>query len=105
MTSCSTHVLDAVLGVPAAGMSITLRTGPAAMETALTDADGRVRFAADLRPGDYSIIFATGAWFDSHSRLTFYPEVAIAFTVAEGLAHVHVPLLLSPYAYTTYRGS
>jgi 5-hydroxyisourate hydrolase len=99
MTTCSTHVLDAVLGVPAQGVRVRLGD-----TEATTDEDGRARFDVELGPGQHSVRFETGEWFAAAGRDTFYPVVEIAFTVADQ-PHVHVPLLLSPYSYTTYRGS
>ncbi|MFG3339293.1 hydroxyisourate hydrolase [Glycomyces sp. NPDC048151] len=99
----STHVLDAVLGRPAAGVRVTLsRLDGGAPQTAVTDADGRVSGWA-TEPGPHRIRFATGDWFAARDIPTFYPEVEISFTAAAG--HSHVPLLLSPFAYSTYRGS
>lgn len=104
MSTASTHVLDAALGLPAAGMSLTL-TGPGgSVEQAVTDADGRVRFAGELAAGTHTIVFTTGPWFARQDRDTFFPEVTLTFTVAADRHH-HVALLLSPFAYTTYRGS
>lgn len=102
--SLSTHVLDATNGRPAAGMWVTL-FAPDDTVIALreTDDDGRIPdFAADLAPGIYRISFATETYFDVE---TFYPEVAVTFRVTEPATHLHVPLLLSPFAYSTYRGS
>ncbi|MFC6013594.1 hydroxyisourate hydrolase [Nocardia lasii] len=105
MTSLSTHVLDAVRGVPAAGVAVWLTRGEQRLTEALTDADGRVKeLAAGLNPGDYRLFFDTGAYFAAQGTETFYPEVCLAFTVG-AQAHLHVPLLLSPFAYSTYRGS
>jgi 5-hydroxyisourate hydrolase len=102
----STHVLDAVRGRPAEGLRITLlkpdRDGFTQAESALTDADGRISGWATT-PGPHRLRFDTGAWFAARGLATFYPEVEIAFTATEG--HSHVPLLLSPFAYSTYRGS
>ncbi len=104
MSTASTHVLDAALGRPAAGVHLTL-TGPGgSVEQAVTDADGRVRFAGELAAGVHTIVFATGPWFAAQDRETFFPEVTLTFTVAAD-GHHHVALLLSPFAYTTYRGS
>jgi 5-hydroxyisourate hydrolase len=104
----STHVLDASIGRPVAGLAVTLFSldGPAAwtaVESAATDADGRYRFGAETAPGTYRLTFDTGAYFEQRAVLAFYPEVTITFTVTGG--HFHVPLLLSPFAYSTYRGS
>ncbi|KZM70882.1 hydroxyisourate hydrolase [Nocardia terpenica] len=106
MTTLSTHVLDAVRGVPAAGIAVTLLdpTGTEAV-VARTDADGRITgFGADLAPATYRLRFDTGAYFADQGLETFYPEVTITFTVTD-TPHLHVPLLLSPFAYSTYRGS
>lgn len=110
MTTLSTHVLDAVSGRPAAGVRVVLsrRDDGAWTElvTATTDDDGRVRDLAPdgLLPGDHRLVFDTGAWFTATATTGFYPEVAVVFTVSQE-PHLHVPLLLSPYAFSTYRGS
>lgn len=109
MTTCSTHVLDAALGQPAAELTVQLTTGSGTpIATGVTDDDGRVRFEADLDAhaghGHHRLIFATGAWFAAQQRDTFFPEVTVSFTVTEG-EHHHVAVLLSPFAHTTYRGS
>jgi 5-hydroxyisourate hydrolase len=104
MTSISTHVLDAARGRPAAGVDLTL-TGPDDSTRDLTtDDDGRARVDDGVLPGHHTLTFATGPWFAAQQRDTFYPEVTVAFTVTDG-EHHHVALLLSPFAYTTYRGS
>ncbi len=102
----STHVLDASAGVPAAGVAVTLSVfdaGWSDLESAVTDDDGRFRFGAATPSGTYRLTFATGPYFGSRGVPAFYPEVAVTFTVGDG--HLHVPLLLSPFAYSTYRGS
>ena len=104
MSTCSTHVLDVALGRPAVGMHAYLGDADGVIAEGSTDADGRVRFAAELAPGAYTITFETGEWFAAANRSTFFPAVGLAFTVADD-EHYHVPLLLSPYSYTTYRGS
>lgn len=103
----STHVLDAVTGTPATGVAVTLTdTVGTRLATAATDADGRVKaLASDLTPGVYRLAFDTGSYFAAAGVPAFYPEVVIAFEVTDPAAHYHVPLLLSPYAYSTYRGS
>lgn len=107
MSSLSTHVLDAVSGRPAAGVAVTLTdTDAVVLASALTDGDGRVgSVAEDLSAGVYRLHFATGNYFRSQEVAAFYPEVVIAFEVTDEAPHLHVPLLLSPYAYSTYRGS
>lgn len=120
MSAITTHVLDTSLGRPAAGVPVVLeRCGgraPAndAVESTsiigrgVTDADGRLR---DLAPdgsvadGDYRLRFDTAAYFAQQKLQAFYPEVVIAFTVRDSAQHYHVPLLLSPFGYSTYRGS
>jgi len=105
MTTVSTHVLDAVLGRPAAGITVVLGTAAGVpVAEGVTDPDGRIRYDAELAPGDHRLTFATGAWFAAQDRATFHPEVSVAFTAVEG-EHHHVALLLSPFSYTTYRGS
>ena len=107
----TTHVLDAVTGRPAADVAVRLeRRGPdgwRGVTEGRTDDDGRVgRFGPDaLEVGTYRVTFAVGEWFAGQGRETFYPEVVISFTLADPDAHYHVPLLLSPYAFSTYRGS
>lgn len=110
MVPVTTHVLDATTGTPAVGMEIAL-VGPDGrrLATGRTDDDGRLALGADgagsaLEPGDYTLVFATGAHFAARDVATFYPTVTIAFTVTDR-PHHHVPLLLSPFAYSTYRGS
>ncbi|MFT4035522.1 MAG: hydroxyisourate hydrolase [Patulibacter sp.] len=104
MTSCSTHVLDAAAGAPAAGLGATL-TGPDVELALATDDDGRIAWGVELAPGEYRIAFETGSWFAAGGRNAFYPRVDICFEVTGDQPHYHVALLLSPYAYTTYRGS
>ncbi|MGN2635592.1 hydroxyisourate hydrolase [Nocardia takedensis] len=105
MSSLSTHVLDAVRGAPAAGVAVDLYRGDRLLGTGSTDADGRVaRLADDLTPAVYRLVFDTGGYFAQQRIDTFYPEVSISFAVGEE-RHYHVPLLLSPFAFSTYRGS
>ncbi|MGK8485537.1 hydroxyisourate hydrolase [Nocardia asiatica] len=105
MSTLSTHVLDALCGAPAAGVTVTLYRQERRLDAGETDADGRVRALGDaLEPGTYRLVFDTGAYFAAREVETFYPEVAIAFAVTED-RHYHVPLLLSPFAFSTYRGS
>jgi 5-hydroxyisourate hydrolase len=98
MSSLSTHVLDTAAGLPAPGIAVRLegRDG-VLMDESVTDADGRVgSLGGELGPGDYVLRFATEG--------VFFPEVVVVFTVSDERHH-HVPVLLSPYGYTTYRGS
>jgi 5-hydroxyisourate hydrolase len=105
--SLSTHVLDASRGRPASGVGVRLTTlDGQPLAEATTDDDGRVRaLGGELAAGDYRLTFATGAYFAANGLQGFYPEVVVTFTVADPGQHHHVPLLLSPYAYSTYRGS
>ncbi|MQY03314.1 hydroxyisourate hydrolase [Actinomadura macrotermitis] len=105
--SLSTHVLDAARGLPAPDLAVRLDRRDDAgawhpLAAARTDADGRIKDwpgAGPLPAGTYRLTFDTAGLSD------FYPEVAVAFTVADPARHHHVPLLLSPFAYSTYRGS
>lgn len=102
----TTHVLDARTGTPAAGVALTLRTAEGeVLATGETDADGRAGLGPDVLPrGDLELRFDTGAHHRAAGTPTFHPYVVVAFTVT-GTDHLHVPLLLSPFAYSTYRGS
>jgi 5-hydroxyisourate hydrolase len=116
MTSLSTHVLDSVTGTPARGMRVHLERQDdgasgfgatwATIGSGVTDDDGRARDWGEVVVvrGIYRLGFDTGAWFDAAGRDCFYPEVLVTFRVDED-RHYHVPLLLAPYAYSTYRGS
>ena len=114
----STHILDTAHGRPAAGVRVTLELIAAPGEPATrgreiargtTDADGRIRelvaHGASLDAGTYSLRFDTAAYFASIGIEPFYPEVSVVFVVRDTTQHYHVPLLLSPYGYSTYRGS
>jgi 5-hydroxyisourate hydrolase len=104
--SVSTHVLDAVLGRPAAGVAVQLLGPDGEVARGVTDADGRCRLTEDATTaGPHRLVFGTGEWFAGQDRETFWPEVVLSFAVREPAAHHHVPLLLSPFAYSTYRGS
>lgn len=108
MSLITVHALDAATGRPASDLSVTLasRTGDQ-IATGVTGTDGRIgEFGpAELSPGDYVVTFDTGAYFAARSVPTFYPRVQVWFTVAADEPHYHIPLLLSPFAYSTYRGS
>jgi 5-hydroxyisourate hydrolase len=98
--SFSTHVLNAVTGRPAEGVAVRLEHAGEVVADGRTDADGRIK-GWTPGPGANRVVFDTGAYLAD----TFYPEVVITFTVTDPAAHYHVPLLLSPFAYSTYRGS
>jgi 5-hydroxyisourate hydrolase len=102
----TTHVLDTARGRPASGVAIVLeRADGMRVGAGSTDADGRLRELGFVEPGDYRLTFDTGSYFAAGGQDGFYPEVVVSFTVAEGEDHYHVPLLLNPYGYSTYRGS
>jgi len=107
--SLSTHVLDATAGRPAVGMPVRLeQPDGTVLTTATTDADGRIGDWGGPgagQPGTYRLVFDTGSYFVARGIATFYPEVAVTFAIGDPAEHYHVPLLLSPYAYSTYRGS
>lgn len=112
MTShLTTHVLDASAGHPAAGIGVLLEhkgeTGWTEIATGTTNDDGRI---ADLGPerlasGTYRLTFAVADYFAATGTPTFYPEITVTFAVDQDEQHYHVPVLLSPFAYSTYRGS
>lgn len=103
MSTLSTHVLDISTGRPAPGIRVQLTARDGRQwDEAVTDADGRIADLGQdpLEPGAYTLQFDTGSYMNG-----FYPEVAVTFTVADTDEHYHVPLLLSPYGYSTYRGT
>ncbi|MGI5187378.1 hydroxyisourate hydrolase [Promicromonospora sp. CA-289599] len=103
MSTASTHVLDAARGLPAAGLAVTLvPTGSTTERHAVTDDDGRISWG-EVTPGRHVLTFAAGDWFAAQDRETFFGQVVL--DVVLGADHTHVALLLSPFAYTTYRGS
>jgi 5-hydroxyisourate hydrolase len=114
MSAITTHVLDTCTGRPAVGVPILLEegAGPEGWRTigrGETDGDGRARdlmpAGTTLSPGLYRLRFDTRDYFAAQGVLSFYPEVIIVFEAASGELHYHVPLLLSPFGYSTYRGS
>lgn len=107
----TTHVLDTVQGLPAPGVAVelfALRSGVwEPIAAAVTDADGRAKQLGPeaLPSGSYRLRFDTGSYFAALRTPTFFPEVLLTFVVDDEKRHYHVPLLLSPFAYSTYRGS
>ncbi|GAA0930921.1 hydroxyisourate hydrolase [Kribbella koreensis] len=109
MTTLSTHVLDTALGKPAQGVPVTLsRLEPAVLTlgTATTDQDGRIGSLTtkELSAGTYQLRFDTAAYARATKQDIFFPEVVVTFLISDE-RHYHVPLLLSPFAFSTYRGS
>lgn len=114
MRGISTHVLDTSLGRPAQGVLTKLErntpgAGWAVLAEAVTDANGRVGqlLPANDHPhlGSYRLRFDVETYFADQQREAFFSEVTIQFEIRDEMSHYHVPLLLSPYGYTTYRGS
>lgn len=108
----TTHVLDTSAGRPGKGIAIELEREHRGMWNlvggGITDDDGRLRTLTPEGPlvvGTYRIRFQTGAYFAANNTSGFFPVVEIQFSVTDASAHYHVPLLLSPYSYSTYRGS
>lgn len=113
MSAITTHILDVSEGFPARDVPVTLEreieTGWEIIGRGVTDDDGRLRDLldpeADLRTGNYRLTFETETYFKRQLIEGFYPQVVVAFTVRDADSHYHVPLLLSPFGYSTYRGS
>lgn len=116
MIRITTHVLDTATGQPASGLGVRLERvedgKSEAISAARTDAEGRVRewsrASADryiTAPGQYRLVFETGEWYRDAGRETLYPEVVIHVELAGSEPHYHIPLLLAPFGYSTYRGT
>ncbi|KAF8604096.1 Hydroxyisourate hydrolase [Ceratobasidium sp. AG-I] len=107
------HVLDSTLGKPAANVNVRLEAAEGSnfvtLASGQTDSDGRCTNLLPSEPrlqaGVYKMVFNTGEYFEKDKRDTFYPVVEIVFHLAKPNEHYHIPLLLSPWSYTTYRGS
>ena len=113
MSHITTHVLDVSLGRPAANVSVILESQSSTGKwteagRGATDADGRLRDwpgAKALPPGTYRLTFDTRAYFAARQIASLYPQVVIVLEVRDAQEHYHIPLLLSPFGYSTYRGS
>jgi 5-hydroxyisourate hydrolase len=114
MSAITTHVLDVALGQPAAGIPVSLEHQAAdgswkILGNKATDRGGRVTDllpeGKELEAGAYRLTFETASYHRGKSRASFFPQVTVTFTVEDATQHYHVPLLLSPYGYSTYRGS
>ena len=97
----TTHVLDTANGRPASGVPIDLRRDDELITSTITDDDGRATLG-DVDAGEYELVFAVGHYFGERP---FLDRIPIRFIVSDCAAHYHVPLLVSPWAYSTYRGS
>ena len=113
MSQITTHILDTARGCPAKGVAVTLakleNDVPTIIATGVTDADGRISNLMQdglvLKGGNYLMRFETGDYFTALGEPVFYPRVDVLFTITEDGQHYHIPLLLSPFGYSTYRGS
>ena len=106
MTTCSTHVLDAVAGRPAPGQDVALLAADGTvLEQGSTDTDGRLHWSTALATGTYGMRFATAEWFAAAGVATVHAAVHLEVLVDGSQPHYHLALLLSPFAFTTYRGS
>jgi 5-hydroxyisourate hydrolase len=113
MSAITTHVLDTSLGKPAAGVGVTLELhgaeGWKQLASGATNADGRLRDLlpedTPLAPGTYRLRVETAVYFRERGVESFYPHVEVTFTVKDAAQHYHVPVLIAPHGYTTYRGS
>ena len=114
MSGITTHILDTTLGMPGAGIPVVLErkthsSGWQAIAEGMTDIDGRVNDLISANeaflPGHYRLIFEAGTYFLMRDIECFFPQITISFVVKDPRQHYHVPLLLSPFGYSTYRGS
>lgn len=114
MSAITTHVLDTAAGKPAKGMTVVVEIGHepdrwVELARGVTDSNGRIaQFTpplAALKPGPHRLRFATAAYFTAAGVHGFYPEVCVIVQIDDPAQHYHIPLLLSPFGYTTYRGS
>lgn len=108
----SVHILDQQTGKPAANVDVVLeqknKDGWQPLNSGRTDKDGRIKALwpdQAVKPGDYRVTFKTKPYFDSKKQESFFPEIPVEFHIGNTGEHYHVPLLLSQYGYSTYRGS
>lgn len=114
MATISTHILDVARGAPAGGVAVALAAQNTdeswtELSNAWTDEDGRVKpfflVSEPLQPGNYRLVFDTESYFFGLKIDSFFPQVIIVFRINDAASHFHVPLLISPFGYSTYRGS
>ena len=111
----STHILDTSVGSPAANVRVDLqrRTSPAdekmimwvRIANEVTNPDGRVAFPVPFEAGEYQLVFHVGEYFRSKGQTPFFPEVTVHVNIVDTSRKYHIPLLLNPFGYSTYRGS
>lgn len=109
----SVHVLNIENGLPSPDVAVTLERQEngkwVELSEAVTNEQGRISAlypeGESLVDGTYRVVFETGEWFESQDTASFFPEIPVVFTMEGALEHYHVPLLLSPYGYSTYRGN
>lgn len=114
MSAITTHILDTTSGTPGAGIPVSLErkthtAGWQAIAEGITDIEGRINDLLSpheaFLPGHYRLRFETGPYFLLHGIECFFPQVTVSFVVKDPTQHYHVPLLFSPFGYSTYRGS
>ena len=114
MSAITTHILNTTTGNPGAGIQVVLEckshsAGWQTIASGMSDPDGRINDLLStnevLQPGHYRLIFETAPYFLPNNIECFFPQITINFVVKDPQQHYHVPLLLSPFGYTTYRGS
>lgn len=114
MSTISTHILDTAQGKPANGVAVSLESQKSdesweQLTHAWTDEEGRVKpfflLEQPLPAGVYRLIFDTESYFSALNTHSFYPQVCVVFTIGEDHQHYHIPLLISPFGYSTYRGT
>ena len=114
MATISTHILDVARGAPAGGVEVALASQNTdeswtELSNAWTDQDGRVKpfflVSEPIQPGTYRLVFDTESYFTTLGVDSFFPQVSIVFRIDDAAQHYHVPLLISPFGYSTYRGS
>lgn len=112
MSQLTTHILDTSIGKPAEGISVLLEMNQngewKSIAKGITNNDGRImdllRADENLKAGSYRLVFDTASYFEKQNKKSFYPRITIEFSIADQ-SHYHVPLLLNPFGYSTYRGS
>lgn len=110
MNTLSSHVLDTTLGKPAEGIALTLTCPDGSELSGITDQDGRFKNWSDSESvrfpkGVYTLRFHCSSYLKAHHGKSFYPHIDITFELEENGGHYHVPLLISPFGFSSYRGS